>query len=389
MGGDTLSTPGFKRIRDQATGGGTTRATHGAEQRINSGLGLDPLVDPKGLPQYGPVRLSKPRFSMVDGVWQLTRGLPMAIETLLDTTGSMGGNVELAFNSLPLLYAMLTEGDNPLLGRYDPQIATAIFNDVQDRNTAVLARSQYEMAEKIPEQMAMLPPGHGGGGNGKEDPQYGLFAAAHLTAPTILQWGLLPYHFTVSDEPVAPTIESSWLKHLFGDDVFDRVRENGFDLEAGDHQVSAAIATLQTRAHAFFLQVPYGSWGGSGETNRVYAQWSELYGADHVVTLRSTEYLHYVEAIIIGLTEGVLDLESAVVFLREHGLDEEVAFELVESVAHIDLGAQARRDGFDAIPLAGALFGEKTDITPLTDEEAAAAMSAAASSGNAAGPNWV
>lgn len=383
MGDRTLSNPAFQQVRSKVTGGGTTSATHGAEQRINRGLGLDPLVDPKGLPKYGPVRLSKPRFSKVDGVWQLTRGLPMAIENLLDTTGSMGGNVGLAFSSLPQLYAMLTEGNNPLLGRYDPQLATAIFNDVQDGDTAVLARSQYEMAEKIAEQMAMLPPGRNGCANGKEDPQYGLFAAAYLTAPTILQWGLLPYHFTVSDEPIAPMIELAWLKRLFGDDVFDRVRENGFDLETGSHQVATAVKVLQERAHAFFLQVS--NWGG----DHVYTQWSELYGADHVVTLRSTKYLHYVEAVIIGLTEGVLDLESAVVFLREHGLDEEVAFELVESVAHIDLGAQARRDGFDAIPLAGALFGKKTDITPLTDEEAAAAMSAATSSGNAAGPNWV
>jgi hypothetical protein len=387
MGRETGSRTKFENLYNTATRGGTTSATLGAERRLDEGLGLDPLVDPKGLPHLGPVRMSLPRFDQVGKFWRLTVGLPMPEETLFDTTASMGDNVDLAFRALPRDYDMLTSGSRAVLGRYDVQIATAIFNDVEDRGTALLARSQFEMADKIAEQLAMLPPGRDGCGNQKEDPQYGLFAAAYLTAPAILKWGLLPYHFTVSDEPIATRIQRQLLERLFGEDVLDRIAENGIDIDAADsYSTAETIDKLQERAHAFFLHVP----GWQGGSDRVHDQWVELYGEDHVVVLPgSTEYLHYVKTIIIGLTEGVLDLQSAVSFLKEHELDQRVAYNIVEAVEHIDLGAQARRPGFNDIPMAGALFREKTDTEPLSDDEAAEALAEAAQSSEDEGPDWL
>lgn len=378
MGDRTLSRSSYSDVHFRATAGGTRTATHDAEISLRQGLGLDPLVDPKGLPHLGPVRMSLPRLNEVNGIWQLTRGLPMPVETLLDTTASMGDNVDLAFDALPHDYAMLTEGELPVLGRYDAQIATAIFNDVEDGRTAVLARSQFEMAEKIAEQMAMLPPGWQGSGNNKEDPQYGLFAAAYLTAPRILEWGLKPYHFVVSDEPIGTSLQSDWLYKLFGDNVFDKIKENGFDIGSDFHpDLATVVDTLGERAHRFFLEVPGWKGRAPGTTSDyVYHQWSELYGSSHVVILpESTKHLHFMKTVIIGLTEGVLDLQSVVPFLTDRDLTVHEAEAILDAVAHIDVGAQARRKGFESIPLAGAYFRNKNDLIPLTDDEVAEAMS--------------
>ncbi|OGI26165.1 MAG: hypothetical protein A3J76_01815 [Candidatus Moranbacteria bacterium RBG_13_45_13] len=390
MGDHTFSRSAFSRVRDQATKGGKTGATSGAEERIKQGKGMDPLVDPKGLSHLGPIRRSLPRFEKQGDLWVLTRGLPMSEETLLDTTGSMGGNVDLAFEALPKSYEMLTSGGNPILGRYDPQIATAIFNDVEDKvrdGIPVLCRTQFEMDEKIAMQMTNLVPGRGGYGNGKEDPQFGLFGAAYLTAASINRWGLKYYHFTVSDEPVVEIIDLGWLKEIFGDDVLERIKENGHDFDAKNLPDTAkTVMDLQTRAHAFFLQVR--------SRPDVTNQWRDLYGADHFIMLPdSTEYLHCVKAVIIGLTEGVLDLQSAKDFLREHGVSTEDAKRIIRAVAHIPLGAQALFPNFNKLPKAGDLFREKTDLWPINPDEVTLGSTSEAS-GEAdsqleGGPTWL
>jgi len=387
MGKNTLSRDAYTRVRSSATRGGTTNATRGAEEKIKKGLGLDPMVDPKGPAHLGPIRRSLPRFEKQGDFWLLTNGLPMAEETLLDTTGSMGDNVDLAFTALPKEYEMLTSDKYPILKRYDPQIATAIFNDVQDGNeVAVLARSQFEMAEKIAVQMTLLPPGKNGCGNHKEDSQFGLFGAAYLTTAAINRWGLKYYHFTVSDELTVPYIDPGWLKKIFGDDVFDRIKENGHAFDAKNMPDTAqTVADLQTRAHAFFLQVM-----GHRDQRQATRLWTDMYGSDHVVMLPGgTKYLHCVKAVIIGLTESVLDLQTAADFLFEHGVEKYDVNGIVRALAHIPIGAQTLCPNFDRIPMAGDLFKEKTDLWPIDQKEAESMLNINDSGASDDNPNWL
>lgn len=147
MGKDTFTRAAFTSTKQAATDDGRKSATHDAEQRVRSGLGLDELVSPKG---YGAIRRSLPRFeSILGGRWRLTRGLPLLFETLLDTTGSMGDNVSMAFENLPGFYDLLTAGSRPVANRYDPQVINACFGDTSDQGTPVLCRSQAEMDVKI------------------------------------------------------------------------------------------------------------------------------------------------------------------------------------------------------------------------------------------------
>jgi hypothetical protein len=383
MGEHTFSRDAYSSVRDHATGGGTKSATSDAEERYRKKKEIDPLVDPKGPAHLGPIRRSLPRFNKKGELWVLTCGLPMAEETLLDTTGSMGDNVERAFEALPHSYQMYTTGSRPVMGRYDPQIATAIFNDVEDVGIPVLCRSQFEMDEKVALQMTHMLPGGQGQGNEKEDSQYGLFGAAYLTDARIVQYGLKYYHFTVSDEPVAERVLLSWLKTIFGDDVLEHVKANGYGFDTKHLPDIAKIGVdLQKKAHAFFLQV--------NDRVDVRDQWKNLYGADHFIQLPDgTSDLHCFKATIIGLTEGELDLKTAKDFLREHKISAEEANRIIRAVAHIPLGVQRLNPNFDKLPKAGDLFKEKTDLWPVDPSEVGKVSEKKGAKGKDKGPEWL
>jgi hypothetical protein len=334
----------------EAAGGDTS---HAGRQHKREGKGIHPLVDPKG---YDLVRKSLPRHTQGEnGLWQLTVGEPMLLETRFDTTGSMGGNVKLAFSVLPATYDLVSK----VLGRYDPQLLNAIFGDVAD--DVVLYRSQAEMAEKIAEQLTLMVP-EGRGGDTTEDPDYGLFGAAYLTQAHINRYGLKYYDLTVTDAPGRGRISHTDLVRVYGDSVYERVRENGHEVTAKQLPTTAEIVSdLKKQAHAFVLLV-----GPDGIT---LSQWQGWYGKEYVIQADSTACLHYYQALIAGLTEGTLDLQSATEFLCDNGCVKDTARDLVRSVSHIPLGAQQRSENFDKIPLKGAYFKEKTDLWPIDPDE--------------------
>lgn len=368
MGKRVLTDVTYEQTKDDVTRGGTQGATDDAEKKAKQGI-LDPSVDPKGMGSLGPTRLSLNRFEKQGDLWVLTTGTAIYESTVFDGTGSMGGNVDIAFGVLPMSYGMLAGGSNPLLKRYDLQISTAVFNDVDDlhddSNAQIITWTQFEMDEKIALSMAKLVPGRNGCGNGKEDSQFAIFGAAYLVKAVINAYGLKGYHFVVSDEPVEEKISYTWLKKIYGEDVLDHVKANGHKMDANNIPDTAkAVMALQDTAHAFFLQV--------ARRSDVSRQWRGLYGAEHFVMLPrgTTDYLHYVEAIIIGLTEGVLDLKSAINYLCDCKVDSDDAKAIVDSVAHIPLRAQVMPPNFDKLPKAGDLFREKTDLWPVDPSEA-------------------
>lgn len=334
----------------KSSGGDTSFA---GRERQKQKLGLDPLVDPAG---YGLIRKSWPRYMEQDGLFFLPNGMPMLFESLLDTTGSMGGNVRLAFDSLPKAYKLLAGGESPVLGRYDTQILNAIFGDKCDEY--ILYRSQAEMDAAIAEQLTLMV-AEGGGGDTEEDPEYGLFGASYLTDAFVNRLGLKSYHSTVTDAPGRGKIDEGNLIRVFGKDVFDKVKENGHQIN-GDKlpKTSEIVTELAKRAHAFLIQV-----GGSSETNSF---WKKVYDREHIVQIDSTKNLAFVNAAIIGLTEGVLDLQTVTDFLRKSGCSKEDTLEITESVSGIPIGAQAMLPNFGKIPLKGSVFQKKHDLIPVS-----------------------
>lgn len=333
-----------------AAGGDTS---HAGRQRIKDTGKLHPLVDPAG---FDLIRRSLPRYAnnQPEGIWKLPNGIPMLVETEGDTTGSMHENIKLMFDSLPKLYELLTKGKYAVLGRYDPQIINAIFGDIVDN--FVLARSQAEMDEKIAEQLTLMVP-EGGGGDGPEDPEYGLFGAAYLTDAFINKYGLKYYHFTVTDADSHGYIDEENLVRVFSDKVFEKVKENRqLSLKKSDLPKTAEIVkALKKQAHAFMILVG----------NENYSYWEKFYGPEHIVQIESTEYLPYVQATIIGLTEGVFGLSEVPEYLKSNGLNQSEAKKIQHAVANIPIGAQTQLENFAKIPEKGSIFANKHDLWPI------------------------
>lgn len=350
-------------------------ATRSAEQHAKRTGKLNPLVDPA---QYGVIRRSLPRFEQKEsGLFELTIGTPMPVETRLDTTGSMGGNVDVALKVLPDAYALCGQA----LEGYDLQMAIGIFGDVVDE--FVLCRPQFEMvADKIVEQLTLMVPERAGG-DATEDPEYGLFGAAYLTGAYINRIGLKGYDFTVSDAPTREHLSEKQLTRIFGEEVFEKVAKNGHQIDRDDlpntHEV---VMDLQARAHAFFLQVDDRGYGDT----RVHNQWSKFYGHERVVVLPSVELLPQVQAVIIGLTEGTLELDTVSDFLTNNNVSKNDAKRITDSVANVPIGAQVALEHYDRRPMKGDLFKEKTDLWPIDPAEAPNTEPTASTE---SGPNWL
>jgi hypothetical protein len=353
MGARTTSRSAFESARKRFVAD-EGPATARAEQHARKTGKLNPLVDPSG---YGVIRRSLPRLEKQEnGLWILTVGTPMPIETRADTTASMGDNIDIVLRVLP--NSCDCYGD--VLPGYDQQIATGIFGDISD--SFVLCRPQFEMeAEKIVEQLTLMVPDRDGG-DYPEDPHYGLFGAAYLTSAYINRIGLKGYDFTISDAPARDQLDERELIRIFGKEVFEKVAENGQQIKKSDlPSTKEVVQDLLQRSHAFFLQV-----GDESSTQRF---WTNVFGQNRVVGLPSTEVLPQVQAAIIGLTEGTLTLSTVEKFLLKNNVPAPSARKIIASVANIPIGAQAKLPNFKKRPQKGDLFKSKTDLWPVNPDE--------------------
>ena len=358
MGREIFSRIDYHRTRTARGIDKDTHVTRVAEQEARRTGKLRPSVDPS----VDRIRRSLMRFEPLDdGTFRVTVGCPMTIETITDTTGSMGDNVDIAMKNLPETYGYVAE----MLKGYDPHLALGIFGDVVD--DFVLQRPQFEMtAQKLVDYLKDMVPEHGGG-DSPEDPHYGLFAAAYLTSAYVNHIGLKTYHFLVTDATAHERFSYDTFVRIFGSGFLDSVHENGFENLTKESlsylTIPEVVRDLKQRAHAFALIV-----GGSGHTRSF---WEKIYGEDNVIMMGSTEYLPQVQAAIVGLTEGTLEFRDVASYLRQHQIvPRSVAEALATELGKINLKAQAvlrhkiEQSGH-RIPRAGDIFESKTDLWPV------------------------
>ncbi len=336
--------------------------TNFAEQKANSTGKLDPLVDPAG---YNVIRLSLPRVSKHGDQYVMNVGTPMPIETRVDTTGSMGGNVDVALRVLP----NLVESLDVVLEGYDIHICTGIFGDVCDRFP--LCRPQFEMqAEKIVNQLTLMAPQRQGG-DAPEDPDLGIFGGAYLCRHYINQIGLKGYDFTVTDAPGRSKIHSDQLIRVYGDKVFEKCDLNGHSSSiyvkdslnkpladrmlknGGEFDTSDVWFDLLKRAHAFVIVI---------ESDYAVKWWKKVVGNNNVIFISDINTLPTVQALIIGLTEGTIELNDAKKFLTSSNINSKEADCIVKEVSNIPLKAQANLPNFGLRPKKGDVFAGKPDV---------------------------
>lgn len=363
MGEFTFTKDAYLGATARHTTAGKSATARGEEQVRVTGK-LDPLVDPA---EYGVVRESRIRLEeRSDGLWVVTVGTPVPIEYRLDTTGSMGDNVDRALKALPDICGLASA----VLPERDPFYCASIFGDLADvfSNGAPgfpLCRGQFECeAEKMVNQLTLMHPMRQGHGNGGEDPHYGLFASAFLTRAYFRMIGLRSYDFTTTDEPMHEPLIASQLVRIFGPEVFEKAQQNGFQINARNLPANGELVKeLLKHAHAFVLLV--NSHHGSG----LRQHWVGYFGKQHVVVLPQIELVPHVMATIIGLTEGTIDLRSAKDFLAGSNLPKSAVQSVIDSVAHIPLGAQAALPNFGRMPKKGDVFAKKTDLWPLDPKD--------------------
>lgn len=328
-------------------------ATYEGEDRARQGKPLDPLVDPS---KYDVVRGSNNLLVPDGDEFVLQFGVAMPVETDLDTTGSMGQNVNIAFGVLPKVQNLLVQGVNAVLRRYHTQIATGIVQDRTDQYPYL--RSMFEPDNEVERQMGLLVPERSGG-DSTEDYQLGLFAAAYLTKASITQYGLKGYYFVVGDEQGRDQLDLRVLKQVFGPTVL----EKAFGSRPPQSLPSTAEVAKRVLEnwHVFFLQV--------NDVLYTPKWWSKLLGEERLIPLPRTEDIAEVQACIIGLTEGVLDKQSAVDFLSKSKVDRAKSAKIVEAVSNIPVGLQTTYPNFNKIPSAGSRFKGREDIWSIETKE--------------------
>jgi hypothetical protein len=340
---------------------GKGSATFEGEERVRQGKGLDPLIDPKGLEKYGPMRGSGNLLVPEGDAFVLKFGAAMPSATDCDLTGSMGGNVDVFFRVQPKLQKLLNDPKTGVLRRYQTQMCTGAIQDRVDQ--FAYQRSQFEPDNEVERQMGLLYPERGGG-DSTEDYQLSMFAAAYLTDASITKYGLRGYYHMVGDADSRTTFDRRLLERVFGPTVVEVALNGSQTMPTMD----GVLKKLRSNWHHFYLNVK------GSRYNRDF--WSEILGKDRVVDIDVND-LAEVQAVISGLTEGVLDLQSAVSFLKEvGGLKDSDAKRIVDSCARIPIGLQTTFANFDKIPMAGAKFASREDIWPIGSKESKASKPA-------------
>lgn len=356
MGGNSFTSSDYEVAINKHVSDSSSVTKKAKQEALNTGM-LNPLVDPSA---NGVIHMSKPFYERNEALqlWSLVAGMPMPIETRLDTTGSMHRNVDKAFKALPKLYDLCSS----VLPGFDLQLATGIFGDISDK--FVLCRPKFaHSADRLVERLTLMVP-EGKGGDSPEDPHYGLFAGAYLTDARISKYGLKGYDFTVTDAAARYELVERQLIRIFGPEVFEKVIENGFNIDKKDlPSTKEVVNDLLKRAHAFCILID--------EDNDARRFWNNIFSKDRIVRLPDINYLPHTQAVIVGLTEGTLTMDTAADFLIKNDVREGMAESLVRSVAHIPIGAQEllRLKLDRPLPKDGDLFRERTDLWPVENSE--------------------
>ena len=269
----------------------------------------------------------------------------------------MGDNVDRAHKALPDICELTAA----VLPERDPFYCASVFGDTCDQ--FVLCRGQFEaLAERMVDQLTLMNPERGGG-DIPEDPHYGFFGAAFLTRAYLQLIGLRSYDFTITDAPAHDRLSPTQLTRIFGPHVFDKVRENGYTLDQKDLPTNCELVSeMLKRTHAFMLLVTHGA-------RDLQNYWSGIFGSERVVVLPEIELVPHVMATAIGLTEGTLDLRSAVDFLNNSNLSRTDAKRVIDALAHIPLGAQRALPNYGRLPVKGDVFAQKTDLWPMNPND--------------------
>ena len=230
----------------------------------------------------------------------------------LDVTGSMDKVVRGIHANLPRLHELL------LGHRYvsDPQVCFAAVGDATcDRVPFQIG--QFESDNRMDENLEHMVLEGGGGGQRTESYELMLYAAARHTATDA--WDKRRrkgYLFVIGDETAYPAATAEAVRRVFGDDLPE------------DVPLPQLVREAAERWHVFFV-VPGGA--AYGRDPSIAAFWTALLGPDHVIALQDPDQTSECIALTIGVTEGTVDVPTAVQQMRSRG----VVGQAVDAIGHV------------------------------------------------------
>ncbi len=248
-----------------------------------------PLMDPKG------VRLRESR----DGEEHPNS---LGIVFALDITGSMGSIPKLiATKQLPSFMEILTACKID-----DPQLLFMAVGDA-NYNSAPLQVGQFESTAELMDQwLTQVYLEGGGGGNGMENYELGMyFLATHTEMDCMVKRNKRGYLFMTGDEKPYPTLSKNIVETVIGDKLDD-------DLSAEE-----IVAELQKNYTPFFI-IP-----DPRRAKRCEREWRDLLG-DHVLCLESASDVTFAAAGAVLLNEGIVSsMKELTKYLSNAGMPSE------------------------------------------------------------------
>jgi hypothetical protein len=232
--------------------------------------------------------------------------LSLPIVVGFDQTGSMGDIPVTLQKKLAELFGILLRKGYV----QDPQVAIAAYGDANNHERVPLQFSQFESDNRIDDNLDKLfLEGNGGGNKGETGQLVWYFAGAHTVHDSLEKRGKKGYLFTIGDEVMLPVPRATLTGYV-----------NNVELE-GDLTPEAALALAQEKYEVYHLIILNGASRMQGSE----AFYTDLLG-DNAIILQDPEAVAETIAMIIGMAEGVVDLDDAVSDLKEIGAsDKDIA----------------------------------------------------------------
>ncbi len=249
-----------------------------------------PTLDPKGV---------KVRESRDSGEHPESN----SVMVMFDVTGSMLGIPVMLQKKLPQLLGMLLRKNYVS----DPQILFGAIGDATC-DSVPLQVGQFESDNRMDENLENLFLEGGGGGQRTESYELGMyFAARHTAIDCWEKRGRKGYLFLIGDEMAYNRVKKDEVNGIIADGL------------EGDIDLKAITQEVQERYHVFYILPKKASYGGD---KQILGFWRSLFG-ERVLELEDVDAVCELIALTIGLNEGVVDLDSGTVDLRDCGASEE------------------------------------------------------------------
>jgi hypothetical protein len=249
-----------------------------------------------------------------------------SVAVIFDVTGSMHTVPVLLQKKLPKL--MGTLGRKNYLPH--PQVLFGAVGDYYNDKGPVQI-GQYESGIEMDDDLGRFWLEGGGGGTGEESYELALyFFARHTSIDCFEKRGRKGYLFIVGDEKPYPRVDRQAVKRIFGDDIQE------------DIPIEQIIAECREKYHVFFL-LPKGT--SHWNSTPTHARWIQLLGEDYFRLLEDPDTVCETISVIIGMTEGTVNLDQAKEHLREAGTSEAALNHVTNAVQSLARQGKAPSEG--------------------------------------------